>query len=135
MPIYFPLRSIVQRFATSIISFSLCVIKSMDFPSFARFFIIFISSSISCGVKTAVGSSKIKISLSRYSIFRISVRCCIPTVISDINASGSTFNPYLLLKDITFSLASFLLRNSPCVGSTPRIILSSTEKHSTNLKC
>ena len=67
--------------------------KRMDLPSAARFRIISISSSISWGVSTAVGSSKIRISLSRYSIFRISVRCCIPTVMSSISASGSIFRP------------------------------------------
>ena len=38
---------------------------------------ICISSSISWTVSTAVGSSKIRISLSLYSIFKISVLCCI----------------------------------------------------------
>ena len=64
VPMYFPLRRIVQRSATSMISLSLWVMKRMDFPSFARFFMIFISSSISCGVRTAVGSSKIRMLLS-----------------------------------------------------------------------
>ena len=135
VPTYLPLRRIVQRSATSIISFSLCVMNRMDLPSFARFFIIFISSSISCGVRTAVGSSKIRTSLSRYNIFRISVLCCIPTVISETRASGSTISPYLSLSSITFWRAPFFSRNIPFVGSTPRIILSNTEKHSTSLKC
>lgn len=43
-----------------IISFNLWVINNIDFPSFAKPRIISISSSISCGVNTAVGSSKIK---------------------------------------------------------------------------
>ena len=37
----------------------------MDLPSFLNPRMISISSSISCGVRTAVGSSKIRISLSR----------------------------------------------------------------------
>ena len=44
------------------ISFSLWEMKRMLLPSAARFFMICISSSISCGVRTAVGSSKISTS-------------------------------------------------------------------------
>ena len=65
VPIYFPFLSTLHRFATSLISFSLCVMNIMDFPSATSCFITFISSWISCGVNTAVGSSKIKISLSQ----------------------------------------------------------------------
>ena len=42
----------------------IAVINKIDFPSFVNDFIIFINSSISFGVKTAVGSSNISISLS-----------------------------------------------------------------------
>ena len=93
VPTYLPLRSTVQRSATALISSSLWVMKRMDLPSLVSSFIIFISSSISCGVSTAVGSSKMSTSLSRYSILRISVRCCMPTVISSTIASGSTLRP------------------------------------------
>ena len=50
--------------------------------------------SASAGVSTPVGSSKIRMSALRYSAFRISTRCCMPTPMSSISASGSTFNPY-----------------------------------------
>ena len=109
--------------------------KRILFPSAARFFIICINSLISCGVKTAVGSSNIKISLSRYNILRISVRCCIPTVISSIIASGSIARPYFSESAITFSLASAFFKKPNLFGSTPKIMLSKTEKHSTSLKC
>ena len=65
VPMYLPLRSTVQRSETAIISASLWEMKRIDLPSAARLRIICISSSISCGVRTAVGSSKIRISLSR----------------------------------------------------------------------
>ena len=65
VPTYFPFRSTVTRSETAMISLSLCEIKRIDFPSAVRFFIICINSSISWGVSTAVGSSKIRISLSR----------------------------------------------------------------------
>ena len=60
-----PLLKTEQTSATSIISSSLWEMKRIDLPSLARFFIIWRSSLISCGVKTAVGSSKISTSLSR----------------------------------------------------------------------
>ena len=93
VPIYLPFLKIVHLSDIAMISFSLCEIKRIDLPSFLRLRIICISSSISCGVSTAVGSSKIRISLSRYNIFNISVRCCIPTVISLTLASRSTCKP------------------------------------------
>ena len=64
VPIYFPFRKTEHLSATSFISFNLCVINKIDFPSLVNDFIIFINSSISFGVKTAVGSSNISISLS-----------------------------------------------------------------------
>ena len=90
VPIPLPLRIIVQCLATALISFNLWVIIMIDFPSAVNCFMICIKCSISWGVKTAVGSSKIKISASRYNIFKISTRCCIPTEISSIFAYGST---------------------------------------------
>ena len=65
VPMHLPLRSTVHRSATAMISESLWEMKRMLLPSAARFFITAMSSSISWGVKTAVGSSKIRISLSR----------------------------------------------------------------------
>ena len=65
VPIYRPLRRTVTRSETSMISLSLWEMNSRLFPSAARPRMIFMSSSISCGVSTAVGSSKIRISLSR----------------------------------------------------------------------
>ena len=135
VPTYLPLRSTVQRSATAMISLSLWEMNRMDLPSAARLRMITMSSSISWGVSTAVGSSKISISFSRYSIFRISVRCCMPTVMSSISASGSTFRPYFSLRASTRSRASFFWRKPCFVGSTPMMMLSSTEKHSTSLKC
>ena len=135
MPMHLPLRSTVQRSATALISFSLCVMNRMLLPSLTSSFIIFISSSISCGVKTAVGSSKIKISFSRYSIFKISTRCCMPTLISEIRASGSTRKPYRSDRAITFSRALSIFKKPPCVLSTPRMMFSSTVKLCTSLKC
>ena len=51
------------------------------------------SWSASCGVSTAVGSSRIRMSAPRYSALRISTRCCSPTGRSPTIASGSTSSP------------------------------------------
>ncbi len=84
VPILCPRRMTVQRSATFLISSNLCVIKMIDLPSSVSSFKIIINSSISCGVNTAVGSSKIKTFAPRYKVFKISTRCCIPTEISRI---------------------------------------------------
>ena len=52
------------------------------------------SSSVSCGVSTAVGSSRIRTSASRTRALMISTRCWTPTGRSSTMASGSTSNPY-----------------------------------------
>ena len=65
VPMHLPLRSTVTRSATAMISLSLWEMKRMDLPSLANSFMVAMSSSISWGVSTAVGSSKIRISLSR----------------------------------------------------------------------
>jgi hypothetical protein len=48
------------------------------------------SSSVSCGVSTAVGSSRMSRSTLRESALRISTRCWVPTGRSSTSASGST---------------------------------------------
>ena len=60
-----PRRITVIRSATARISSNLCVMRMIDLPSLIKFFMICINSEISAGVKTAVGSSKIKISAPR----------------------------------------------------------------------
>ena len=60
-----PLFRIAQRSATFFISSNLCVIRITVFPASFKPLMILRRNSISCGVSTAVGSSKIKISASR----------------------------------------------------------------------
>ena len=86
-------------------------------------------------VSIAVGSSKIRISFSRYNILRISNRCCIPTEIFIILSSGSILRLYFSESARTFSFASFLFMNPKLVVSAPRIMLSVTVKTSMSLKC
>ena len=58
-----------------------------------------------------------------------------PTEISLTNASGSTRRPYFSESSTTFLRATSFCRNPALQGSTPSMMLSSTEKHSTSLKC
>ena len=51
-------------------------------------------ASVSCGVSTAVGSSRISTWALRSSALRISTRCWVPTGMSSTTASGSTSRPY-----------------------------------------
>ena len=109
--------------------------NKIDLPSTASPFMIFMSSSISCGVNTAVGSSNIRISLSLYSIFRISTLCCMPTVISSINASGSTNRLYFSLSMTTFLRASSIFSRPCSTVSIPSTMFCNTVKLCTSLKC
>ena len=93
VPTNLPPRKTTTRSATAITSWSLWVINTTPTPDLARLRITPSSSSISCGVSTAVGSSRIKSFTSLRSALRISTRCCIPTGRSSITASGSTSRP------------------------------------------
>ena len=70
-----PARITVIRSVTSLTSANLWVIKMMHFPFFFKFISVSISCRISWGVRTAVGSSIIRISAPRYSAFKISTLC------------------------------------------------------------
>ena len=54
-----------MRSAISSTSLSLCVMKMTDMPSFVRERRMPNSSRVSCGVNTAVGSSRIRMSAPR----------------------------------------------------------------------
>ena len=96
----------VEKFATTfppritdtvsvilMISLSLCVIKTMVTPCSLNDLRISNKPIVSCGVRTPVGSSKIRILAPLLRAFKISTRCCIPTGVSDIIASKSTSSP------------------------------------------
>ena len=67
--------------------------KTIAVPASLSWRMISISSSVSCGVSTAVGSSKTSTWASRESALMISTRCCTPTGRSSTSASGSTWKP------------------------------------------
>ena len=75
VPTILPRRMTVILSATARTSLSLCEIKRMDFPEAAKPFMILIRDSISCGVRTAVGSSRMSSSASWERALRISTRC------------------------------------------------------------
>ena len=78
------------RSAIALTSLSLWVMKTIDLPDSFSDRMTASSSSVSCGVSTAVGSSRISRSTSRVSALTISTRCCTPTGRSSMIASGST---------------------------------------------
>ena len=64
-----------MRSATARTSRSLWVMKTIDVPASRRARMTTISSSVSCGVSTAVGSSRMSILALRLSALMISTRC------------------------------------------------------------
>ena len=74
-PIYCPFRSTATRSESASTSVSLCVMIRIDLPSSRIFRRIAKRRSVSCGVSTAVGSSRIRMSAPRYRTFMISTVC------------------------------------------------------------
>ena len=80
--IYCPFRRIATRSDKASTSCNLWVMIMIEHPSSRMFRRISNSLSASCGVNTAVGSSRIRILAPRYSIFTISTVCFSETDIS-----------------------------------------------------
>lgn len=135
-PTTLPRRMTVMRSATSRTSRSLCVMKTMDAPDSLSWRMMPMSSSVSCGVSTAVGSSKTRTRASRESALMISTRCWTPTGRSSTSASGSTSKPNRSLISRTFARAA--CRSStpaPLVCSCPSMTFSATVKTGMSMKC
>ena len=95
------------------------------------------SSSVSCGVSTAVGSSRISRSTWRESALRISTRCWVPTGRSSISAVG-VHGQAVLLRERAHHRAGAVEMSStppPRVGSWPSIMFSATVMTGTSWKC
>ena len=73
----------------------------------------------------------------RYSIFRISTRCLLPTDISSILSSGFNSKLYFSISSLTFSISFFRSIRKPffCFSSMPSMIFSYTVRLGTSLKC
>ena len=88
-----PRRSTVIVSAMAWTSLSLCEMKTMDLPPSFSCLMIRNRSSVSAGVSTAVGSSRISTVASLTSALTISTRCWMPTGRFSTSASGSTSRP------------------------------------------
>ena len=135
-PTTLPRRMTVIRSATARTSRSLWVMNTIEVPDALSWRMISISSSVSCGVSTAVGSSRMRTSASRDSALMISTRCCAPTERSSTSASGSMWNPNR--SEISRTCARARCRSmippGP-VGSCPSTTFSATVNTGTSMKC
>ncbi len=86
----------VIRSAIARTSLSLWVMKTIERPLSRSDRMTAIRSSISCGVSTAVGSSRISTCAWRRRALTISTRCCTPTGRFFTSSSGGATNPYRL---------------------------------------
>ena len=93
VPTLLPLRRMVTRSLMASTSFSLWVMMIMAQPLARMRFKILNSLLVSCGVSTAVGSSRIRIFAPRYSTFNISTVCFSETLIPYTGFSGSISRP------------------------------------------
>ena len=131
-PTTLPRRMTVIRSAIARTSRSLWVMKTIAVPSSRSCCMIAMSSSVSCGVSTAVGSSNTSTFASCDSALMISTRCCTPTGRSSIFASGSTWKPKRCEISRTFCLAP---ASPPSAFSCPRSTFSATVKTGMSMKC
>ena len=90
-----PLRSTATLSDIAMTSLSLWVIIIKDLPSAFIARMTEKSFSVSCGVSTAVGSSRMRMSAPLYNTFIISTVCFSLTDMSYIFFLRSTSNPYL----------------------------------------
>ena len=136
VPTTVPRRMTVMSSATARTSRSLWVMKTMDVPASANWRMMAMSSSVSCGVRTAVGSSRISTFASRDRALTISTRCWAPTGRSSISASGSRSNPKRADTSSTV-LRAFAVSMRPALptGSNPRAMDSATVKTGMSMKC
>ena len=106
-----PRRMTVMVSATSRISRSLWVMKTMEVPEALSSRMMVMSSSVSCGVSTAVGSSRMRTLASLARALMISTRCWTPTGRSSMRAWGSTSKPKRREISVTLAAAAPALRS------------------------
>ena len=135
LPTTLPRRITVIVSATSRTSCSLWLMNTMEVPPSRSARMTVISSSVSCGVSTAVGSSSTSMRALRLSALRISTRCCTPTGRSATSASGGTSSPYRLEISATWRRALRWLRKPIECCSWPSMTFSVTLKTGISMKC
>ena len=136
LPTTLPRRMTVMVSDTAFTSRSLCEMKTIEVPLLFSWRMMSRSSSVSWGVSTAVGSSRMSTLASRTRALMISTRCWTPTGRSSISASGSTSNPYLSEISLIFRRVSSRFRKPPAlVVSAPSATFSATVNTGTSMKC
>ena len=161
-PTVLPRRSTVMVSAIAWTSLSLWEMKMTEVPVPVSWRMIRNSSSVSAGVSTAVGSSRMSTFACLTSALTISTRCWMPTGSSPTSASGSTSRPYRCERSAT-SLRALRRSRRPARdripgattppnlsapgGTTPRpprekspdsmpsVTFSATVKTGTSMKC
>ena len=116
-------------------SFSLCVISKMVVPRVRNTRSTSNNCSVSCGVNTAVGSSRIRILAPRYKAFKISSRWRSPTGRSATKVSSATCSPVDCISMLSWLRTCASARFNSQWGSAPSITFSSALRESTNMKC
>ena len=112
----------------------LWLIRIIEIPLLLILRIILKSFLDSSGVKTAVGSSNIKISAFKYNDFKISTHCCSPTERSrtkELNFRSISYSRQIALN----SFSDFSKSKVHFSELVPTMIFSKTVKSSTRTKC
>ena len=116
-------------------SLSLWVIKITVLPCARNWRNTVNNCCVSCGVKTAVGSSSIRMRAPRNKAFKISKRWRSPTAKSATRASSATSRPVDCIKASScWRTGALALGRCQC-GSAPNITFSSALSVSTSMKC
>ncbi|MCY1211571.1 hypothetical protein D9M72_232850 [compost metagenome] len=114
---------------------SLWLMKITDRPCATICASVANSASLSCGVSTAVGSSRIRMRAPRYSALRISTRWRSPTERLPMVASGCTGRPKRWATSSSRARAAARRETGRHSGSVPIVTLSSTLRLSASVKC
>ena len=130
-----PDRSTATRWHTRSTSPSLWLMKTTLKPLSTIFCSVANSWSLSCGVRTAVGSSRIRIFAPRYRALTISTRWRSPTDRLPTRASGAMVKPNWLEASSSLARAAARRENGCHSGSLPSMTLSSTVRLSASVKC
>ncbi len=130
-----PARSTATRCETRSTSSSLWLMKMMDSPCATICDKVSNRASPSCGVSTAVGSSRIRMRAPRTRALRISTRWRSPTLSPATRASGCTGRPNRRAVSSSRLRAPSRADHGRHQGSVPSITLSSTLRLSASVEC
>ena len=109
--------------------------KMTPTPDFASSRMTTNMSSVSDGVRTAVGSSRIRSRVWWDKAFRTSTRWSSPTLSSEVTSVGSTSRPNCSESRLTSASMAAVSSWPVLVISRPRKTLAATVREPTSLKC